>query len=140
MVASSALAPLALATAALVGAVAEATTYVVLVDATGSEEGRLDDTNRQILGWADPSPERSLLQRGDRLLVIPIRSPGALDANYPALFNAEYPSNQLDRYSFFTGLRERPAGRGRRGARHRPERLAANRLPLPSSESTTSGC
>lgn len=84
----------------------EATTYVVLFDATGSEAGRIEHSAEQVLAWADPSPERSLLARGDRLIVVPIRSPGKLDANYSALFNGTYPSNQLERYSFFTGLRD----------------------------------
>jgi hypothetical protein len=83
-----------------------ATTYVVLFDATGSEQSRLEDTAGQVLGWADPSPERALLSRGDRLVVIPIRAPGNLDPTYSALFNATYPSSQLDRYAFFTELRD----------------------------------
>jgi hypothetical protein len=83
-----------------------ATTYVVLFDATGSEQGRLEATSQQVLGWADPSPERALLSRGDRLVVIPIQAPGNLDPTYSALFNATYPSSQLDRYAFFTELRD----------------------------------
>lgn len=83
-----------------------AATYVVLFDATGSEQGRLEDTAQQVLSWADPSPERALLERGDRLVVIPIRAPGNLDTTYSTLFNATYPSSQLDRYAFFTELRD----------------------------------
>lgn len=83
-----------------------ATTYVVLFDATGSEQGRLAETSQQVLGWADPSPERALLARGDRLVIIPILAPGNLDSTYSALFNATYPSSQLDRYAFFTELRD----------------------------------
>jgi hypothetical protein len=93
---------------ALVGgwSYSHATTYVVLFDATGSEQERLEDTSRQVLGWADPSPERALLSRGDRLVIIPIQAPGNLDLTYSALFNATYPSSQLDRYAFFTELRD----------------------------------
>lgn len=97
---------LALAGALGVGAWSEAGTLVVLVDATGSEAGRLEETARRVLSWADPDPGRALLSRGDRLVVLPIRAPGRLDETYPALFNAVYPSNQLDRYAFFTQLRD----------------------------------
>jgi hypothetical protein len=83
-----------------------ATTYVVLFDATGSEQGRLEETSQQVLSWADPSPERALLARGDRLVIIPIRAPGNLDQTYSSVFNATYPSSQLDRYAFFTELRD----------------------------------
>jgi hypothetical protein len=83
-----------------------AATYVVLFDATGSEQGRLEETSQQVLNWADPSPERALLERGDRLVIIPIRAPGNLDTTYSSLFNATYPSSQLDRYAFFTELRD----------------------------------
>lgn len=88
------------------GAWSQAATLVVLVDATGSEAGRLEETARRVLAWADPDPGRSLLARGDRLIVLPVRAPGRLDPTYPALFNAVYPSNQLERYAFFTELRD----------------------------------
>src|SRR5690606_27748056 len=35
----------------------------------------------------------------------PVRPPGELDTVYSALFNAEYPSSQLDRYAFFAELK-----------------------------------
>ena len=92
-------------TVASVSGLAQANTFVVLFDATGSEAGRLGETQQTVLSWADPSPQRALLSRGDRLIVIPIRAPGQLDLNYSALFNATYPSNQLDRYAFYTDLR-----------------------------------
>lgn len=84
----------------------QAKTFVVLFDATGSEAGRLEQTGERVLAWADPSPQRSLLSQGDRLVVIPIQAPGNLDLVYSALFNATYPSSQLDRYAFFTELRD----------------------------------
>ena len=83
-----------------------ATTYIVLPDATGSEAERILETDQTILSWADPSPQRALLERGDRLIVIPIRAPGNLDPTYSALFNATYPSSQLERYDFFITLRD----------------------------------
>ena len=86
--------------------VSYAATYVVLIDATGSEAERIQETNGTVLAWADPSPQRALLERGDRLVVIPIRAPGNLDATYSALFNATYPSSQLERYDFFITLRD----------------------------------
>ncbi len=82
-----------------------ATTYVVLQDASGGEVTRLDDANRKVLSWADPSPQLALLERSDRLIVIPVRAPGELDTVYAALFNAEYPGSQLDRYAFYAELR-----------------------------------
>ncbi|HZW28572.1 MAG TPA: hypothetical protein VFF08_08940 [Trueperaceae bacterium] len=82
-----------------------ATTFVVLQDVSGGESSRLQDANRRVLSWADPSPQRALLQRSDRLVVIPVRAPGALDTVYAALFNAEYPSSQLDRFAFYAELR-----------------------------------
>ncbi len=81
------------------------TTYVVLQDASGGEGSRLEDANRTVLSWADPSPQRALLERSDRLIVIPVRAPGELDTVYAALFNAEYPGSQLDRYAFYAELR-----------------------------------
>ncbi len=81
------------------------TTYVVLQDASGGEESRLEDANRKVLSWADPSPQLALLERSDRLIVIPVRAPGELDTVYAALFNAEYPGSQLDRYAFYAELR-----------------------------------
>lgn len=74
------------------GGLSYATTYVVLFDATGSEQGRLEATAQKVLSWADPSPQRSLLKRGDHLIVIPIQAPGNLDPTYSALFNATYPA------------------------------------------------
>ncbi len=82
-----------------------ATTYVVLQDVSGGEVSRLQDANRQLLSWADPSPQRALLHRFDRLVVIPVRAPGELDTVYAALFNAEYPGSQLDRFAFYAELR-----------------------------------
>jgi hypothetical protein len=82
-----------------------ATTYVVLQDVSGGEVSRLEDANKQLLSWADPSPQRALLQRFDRLVVIPVRAPGELDTVYSALFNAEYPGSQLDRFAFYAELR-----------------------------------
>jgi hypothetical protein len=84
----------------------EAKTFVVLFDATGSEASRIEEMGKKLLAWADPSPERSILARGDRLILIPIVAPGNLDRNYSALFNATYPSSQLERYSFYTDLRD----------------------------------
>lgn len=89
----------------LAGQARAGTTYVVLQDMSGGEVTRLDDANRKVLSWADPSPQRALLQRSDRLVVIPVRAPGALDMVYAALFNAEYPGSQLDRYAFYAELR-----------------------------------
>ena len=86
--------------------ITQAATYVVLIDATGSEAERIRETNQTVLSWADPSPQRALLERGDRLIVIPIRAPGNLDRAYSALFNATYPSSQLERYDFFITLRD----------------------------------
>ena len=86
--------------------IAYATTYVILFDASGGEEHRIDDTRQRILAWADPSPQRALLERGDRLVVVPIVAPGNLDPVYSALFNATYPGSQLERYEFFVDLRE----------------------------------
>jgi len=82
-----------------------ATTYVVLQDTSGGESSRLDDANQLVLSWADPSPQRALLERNDRLIVIPVRSPGELDTVYAALFNATYSGSQLDRFAFFAELR-----------------------------------
>lgn len=100
---------LALAAAAGLGLLAPAaeaaTTYVVLQDVSGGEASRLEDANRRVLSWADPSPQRALLQRADRLVVIPVRAPGELDTVYAAVFNAEYPGSQLDRYAFYAELR-----------------------------------
>lgn len=84
---------------------AEARTYIVLQDMSGGEEARLESTNQQILGWADPSPQLALLARNDRLIVIPIRAPGRLDTVYSTLFNATYPGSQLDRFTFYAELR-----------------------------------
>lgn len=84
----------------------EAKTFVVLFDSTGSEATRIEEMGNKLLSWADPSPERSILERGDRLILIPIVSPGKLDRNYSALFNAIYPSSQLERYSFFADLKK----------------------------------
>src|SRR5690606_7451768 len=89
----------------LAGTARAATTYVVLQDVSGGEVSRLEDANRRLLSWADPSPQRALLQRSDRLVVIPVRAPGELDTVYAALFNAEYPGSQLDRYAFYAELR-----------------------------------
>ena len=86
--------------------VTEAKTFVVLFDATGSEASRIEEMKQKLLSWADPSPERAILERGDRLILIPIVAPGNLDRNYSAVFNALYPSSQLERYSFFTDLRD----------------------------------
>ena len=97
---------LILTSALSMSALAEAKTYVVLVDATGSEAQRLEVTRQTVLGWADPSPQRALLEQEDRLVVIPIVAPGNLDPVYSVVFNATYPSSQLDRYAFFTELRD----------------------------------
>ncbi len=88
------------------GLVQGSVTYVVLVDASGGEAERLPATRQMVLGWADPSPQRALLARGDRLIVIPIVAPGNLDTVYSARFNASYPSSQLERYDFFVQLRD----------------------------------
>ena len=100
---------MAVALAAAIGLGAQhahaATTYVVLQDASGGEASRLEDANRKVLSWADPSPQLALLERSDRLIVIPVRAPGELDTVYAALFNAEYPGSQLDRYAFYAELR-----------------------------------
>jgi hypothetical protein len=82
-----------------------ATTYVVLQDVSGGEAARLETANQMLLRIADPSPQLSLLQRHDRLVVIPVHAPGELDTVYSALFNAAYPSSQLDRYAFFAELK-----------------------------------
>src|SRR5690606_20349889 len=82
-----------------------ATTYVVLQDASGGEASRLEAANKMVLSWADPSPQLALLERHDRLIVIPVRAPGELDTVYAALFNAAYPGSQLDRFAFFAELR-----------------------------------
>src|SRR5690606_26365786 len=82
-----------------------ATTHHVLQDVSGGESSRLEDANKRVLSWADPSPQRALLQRADRLVVIPVRAPGELDTVYAALFNAEYPGSQLDRFAFYAELR-----------------------------------
>ena len=81
------------------------TTYVVLQDVSGGEAARLEAANQMLLRIADPSPQLSLLERHDRLVVIPVRPPGELDTVYAALFNAAYPSSQLDRYAFFAELK-----------------------------------
>ena len=81
------------------------TTYVVLLDVSGGEVSRLAAAERQLLSWADPSPQLALLARGDRLVVLPVRAPGELDTVYSALFNATYPGSQLDRFAFFAELR-----------------------------------
>lgn len=83
----------------------EATTYIVLQDASGGEGSRLAAANQLLLRWADPSPQLALLRRFDRLIVIPVRAPGQLDTVYSALFNGVYPGSQLDRYAFFAELR-----------------------------------
>lgn len=85
--------------------VAEAKTYVVLQDVSGGESSRLQAANQLVLRWSDPSPQLALLQRNDRLIVIPVRAPGELDTVYSALFNAAYPGSQLDRYAFYAELR-----------------------------------
>src|SRR5690606_4801 len=87
------------------GHYASATTYMVLQDVSGGEAVRLEAANQMLLRIADPSPQLSLLQRHDRLVVIPVHAPGALDTVYAALFNAAYPSSQLDRYAFFAELK-----------------------------------
>ncbi len=90
---------------------ADATTYVVLQDASGGEGSRLAAANQLLLRWADPSPQLALLKRFDRLIVIPVRAPGQLDTVYSALFNGVYPGSQLDRYAFYAELRSvLPAG------------------------------
>jgi len=81
------------------------TTYVVLQDVSGGEAIRLESANQMLLRIADPSPQLSLLERHDRLVVIPVHAPGELDTVYAALFNAAYPSSQLDRYAFFAELK-----------------------------------
>lgn len=97
---------LALCTAAAAGQLVDAaTTYVVLQDVSGGEAARLASANQMLLRLADPSPQLSLLDRHDRLVVIPVRAPGELDTVYSALFNAAYPSSQLDRYAFFAELK-----------------------------------
>src|SRR5690606_30797708 len=95
----------ALTLAGALGSARAATTYVVLQDVSGGESSRLADANRLLLSWADPSPQLALLERNDRLIVIPVRAPGGLDTVYAALFNAAYPGSQLDRFAFFAELR-----------------------------------
>ncbi len=98
---------LGLALAASLGVIGyvQATTYVVLQDVSGGESARLAAANAHVLRWSDPSPQLALLQRDDRLIVIPVRAPGELDTVYSALFNAAYPGSQLDRYAFYAELR-----------------------------------
>ncbi len=96
---------LALVAALGAGASVEATTYVVLQDVSGGEGSRLGAANQLLLRWSDPSPQLALLQRFDRLIVIPVRAPGQLDTVYSALFNGVYPGSQLDRYAFYAELR-----------------------------------